>query len=134
MSSRREMNASGCSARSDSTLNSDSVRWTRSPSTCHLVAAEVELQAAELAHGPVPARAVELAPPQDRAHAAQELGARERLRHVVVGAELEAEHAVGLRVARGEHEDRDVALGPQRAADLDAGEPPGSITSRITRS
>src|SRR5581483_8932742 len=33
MSSRRETTEPGCSARSDSTLNSESVRWTRSPST-----------------------------------------------------------------------------------------------------
>src|SRR5262249_21345432 len=32
MSSRRETTASDCSARSERTLNSDSVRWTRSPS------------------------------------------------------------------------------------------------------
>ena len=47
--------------------------------------------------------------PQERS---RELGDRERLRHVVVGAGLEAEHAIDLGVHRGQHEDRDVALGP----------------------
>ena len=68
-------------------------------------------------------RAVELAPPQDRAHAAQQLRRRERLRHVVVRAELEPEHAVDLRVARRQHQDRHVALGAQLAADVGARHP-----------
>jgi len=69
-----------------------------------------------------PPAPVELAPPQDGAHAAEQLSARERLRHVVVGSELEPEHAVRLRVARRQHEDRDVALRSQSATDLDARE------------
>ena len=40
----------------------------------HLVPAEVDLQAAELPHRRGAGRAVELAPPQDRPHAAQQLG------------------------------------------------------------
>ena len=61
------------------------------------------------------ARAVELAPAQEGAHAAHELGGRERLRDVVVGAELEPEHAVDLGVPGREQDDRQVALGAQDA-------------------
>ena len=57
---------------------------------------------------------------KQRADAAAELADRERLRDVVVGAELEAEHLVELVVARGEHDDRDGALGAQPPADLEA--------------
>src|SRR5262249_30904117 len=86
----------------------------------HLVAAEVDVESAERADSRATGRTVELAAAQDRAHAAEQLGARERLRHVVVGAQLEPKLAVGLRVPRRQHEDRDVALGPQLPADLHA--------------
>src|SRR5207237_3717994 len=66
--------------------------------------------------------AVELAAAQDRPNTAHELGDREGLRHVVVSAGLEAEHAVDLGVHRREDQDRDVALAAQSAADLDPGE------------
>ena len=67
-------------------------------------------------------RAVELAPAQERAHPACELGHRERLGDIVVGAELEPEHPVQLGVLRGEHDDRKVALGTDGAADFGARE------------
>ena len=70
-----------------------------------LVAAEVDAQAAHDAHR-LAARGLELAAAQDRAHAAHQLGHRERLRDVVVGAELESEHAVGLAAERGQDDDR----------------------------
>ena len=57
---------------------------------------------------------------QHRADARDHLGAAERLDDVVVGAELEADDPVGLRAARGQHHDRDVAAAPQRAADVAA--------------
>ena len=44
---------------------------------------------------------------QHRLHPRHQLGRRERLGHVVVGAELESEHAVDLAVARGEEDHRD---------------------------
>ena len=44
---------------------------------------------------------------QDRPDPRDELGRRERLGEVVVGAELEAEHAVDLAVARGQEDHRD---------------------------
>ena len=43
---------------------------------------------------------------QHRAHARQQLGDRKRLGDVVVGAQLEAEHLVGLGRARRQHHDR----------------------------
>ena len=114
--------SSGCSASSASTLNSDSVRCTRSPSTSTSWRPRSMCSPPSRRTGARAVRAVELAPAQDRAHAAQQLRGRERLRHVVVRAELEPEHAVDLRVARGQHQDRHVALGAQRAADLGARE------------
>jgi hypothetical protein len=57
--------------------------------------------------------------PQKRLYAASELADRERLRDVVVGAELEAEHLVELVVASGQHDDRHLALGAQALANLE---------------
>ena len=54
-----------------------------------------------------------------RAHPAAELADRERLRDVVVGAELEPEHLVQLVVAGGQHDDRHAARRPQALADLE---------------
>src|SRR5688500_7065068 len=56
---------------------------------------------------------------QRRLDAAAELAHRERLGDVVVGADLEAEDLVDLVVLGREHDDRDLAAGPQPAADLD---------------
>ncbi len=49
-------------------------------------------------------------PPQDRLHPADELSGRERLGHVVVGAELQAEDAVDLVAPGRQHDDRHVGL------------------------
>ena len=57
---------------------------------------------------------------QHGADAGDDLGAAERLDHVVVGAELEADDAVGLRAAGGEHDDRHAGAGADRAADVAA--------------
>ena len=57
------------------------------------------------------------------ADAGDQLGHRERLGHIVVGAGVEAAHAVRLLAARGQHDDRQVAglgLAPDAAAHLDA--------------
>ncbi len=60
--------------------------------------------------------------PEDCTHACDELSGREGLRHVVVGAELEAEHPIDLAGARGQHEDRKVGIrsAAHPAADLHA--------------
>ena len=58
-------------------------------------------------------------PPQERADATAELADRERLRDVVVRAELQPEDLVELVVARRQHDDRDGALGPQPPAHLE---------------
>ena len=57
--------------------------------------------------------------PEQRPDPAPELADRERLRDVVVRAELEPEHLVELVVARREHDDRHRALGPEPLADLE---------------
>ena len=61
-----------------------------------------------------------LGPPQQRLHAGGELSRRERLRHVVVGAELEAGDAVGFLVPRGQHQDRHGRVRADGLADLEA--------------
>ena len=55
-------------------------------------------------------------------HAGDELARRERLRDVVVRAELEAQHAVDLARPRREDEDREIGVGaaPHAAAHLHA--------------
>ncbi len=55
---------------------------------------------------------------QDRPDAGDHLGAAERLDHVVVGAELEPDDAVGLGAAGGQHQDRDRGRAADRAADV----------------
>src|SRR5919204_4739130 len=57
---------------------------------------------------------------QQRAHAAPKLADRERLGDVVVRAELEPDDLVELVVAGREHDDRNLALGAQALADLEA--------------
>src|SRR5207247_10699174 len=59
----------------------------------------------------------------ERTDPAAELADRERLRDVVVGAELETDHLVELVVSGREHDDRDAALGPETPADLEPVEP-----------
>ena len=58
--------------------------------------------------------------PQHRLHPGDQLPRRERLRDVVVRAELEAEDAVDLVVAGGEHDDGQRAVGADAPAHLDA--------------
>ena len=61
---------------------------------------------------------------QQRAQPGQQLLEGERLDQVVVGAGVEAGHAVGDRVAGGEHQDRHVvAVGAQSPARLEAADP-----------
>jgi hypothetical protein len=83
----------------------------------HLVPSRVELEPAD-AFDRASAFAVELPAAQDRADAPDQLGHRERLRDVVVRADLQPDDTVHLRSFRGEHHDGYGALGPQAAADL----------------
>ena len=70
-----------------------------------------------------------------RAHARLELGQVERLGHVVVGAEVEACHAIFERVARREDQHRRRASAGRAAAAARTGRrPSGSAMSSTTRS
>ena len=59
-------------------------------------------------------------PAQHGLQPGRQLARRERLRDVVVGADLEAEHAVDLLVARGQHHDREIGAVADLAADVEA--------------
>ena len=63
---------------------------------------------------------VELAAAQLGADAAEQLADRERLGHVVVGADLEADDLVDLGVLGGQQDDRHRAAGADVAADVEA--------------
>jgi hypothetical protein len=67
------------------------------------------------------------AAPRERPYPRDQLARRERFAHVVVGAELEPDHAIDLIAARGDHHDRQpAAFAAQRAHDIEAvddGEP-----------
>ena len=71
------------------------------------MAVAVDLHVTETQRLPWPAAA---GAPQDRLHADDELGRRERLRKVVVGALGDPLDAVGDRAAGRKHEDRDVGI------------------------
>ena len=61
-----------------------------------------------------------MGPAQHRLDPRQQLARVERLGHVVVGAELEPDHPVGLLGHRGQHDDRQVALRAQLPAQGEA--------------
>ena len=84
------------------------VSSTGSPPTVTSRASRQEHDVAELE--PV-GRRRRLGAPQHGLDPRRELARRERLRHVVVGAHLEAGDAVGLLVARGQHHDRHAPSG-----------------------
>ena len=87
------------------------------------VTGQVDLDVAEVDRGRWLALGhAALRPPEQGPDPGDELTQAERLRHVVVGAELEADDLVDLRVLGGEHEDRDRGFGPDDPADLDAGQ------------
>ena len=87
------------------------------PRHARLAAREVDDDGAraELGGGAAGLRAAE-----DGAEAREELPGGDGLREVVVGAELEAHHPVGLVAAGREHEDGDVAPRADAAAHLEA--------------
>ena len=57
--------------------------------------------------------------PQHGSHARRELSRRERLRHVVVCAELEADDAIGFLRTRGEHDHGQLAIRADLAAEVE---------------
>ena len=57
-------------------------------------------------------------PAQHCAHARDQLFGRKRLGQIIVGPKLQADQLVRLLGARGEHDDRHLALAPQRAGDI----------------
>ncbi len=61
-----------------------------------------------------------LGAPEQPADPGRQLAQAERLRHVVVGAQLEADDLVELRVLGGEHHDRHAGFRTDDPADLDA--------------
>jgi hypothetical protein len=67
-------------------------------------------------------RLVVLAAPQHGPDPGDQLAVAERLGHVVVGADLQPDHLVDLRVAGGDHDHGNARDLPQLAAHLDAGE------------
>ena len=92
--------------------------WIGSPSTEQLAAAGVDrdraVRAAALRDGRRRGGAA-----QDRADAGDQLARVERLREVVVGADLEADDLVDVVVARRQHQDRHRARRAHVAADLE---------------
>ena len=90
----------------------------RLPLLGHDARGGVDLEAVE--GEPLLLRARRLGAPQHGADAGRELARRERLRHVVVGAELEPDDPVGLLASRGEHDHRELRAGADPPAQLEA--------------
>ena len=59
-------------------------------------------------------------PAQDSAHPRHHFARRERLQDVIVRPHLQADDAVGLLVAAGQHDHRDVRARPQAAQEVEA--------------
>ena len=124
MISRRLKTWPGRSASRRRTWNSERVRLTGWPRTVtrwrarsmRTSPASIRLPSGELG-------AVELAAAQLGAHAAEQLADRERLRHVVVGADLEADDLVDLGVLGGQQDDRHRAAAADVAAEVEAAAP-----------
>ncbi len=71
---------------------------------------------------PVPSRSLRVRASQDRLHAGEEHPGAEGLGHVIVGAELQARHDVGLLALGREHDDGDALrrlVGLEHPADLE---------------
>ena len=103
-----------------SSANSRAERSIARVAAMDLAAGGVEPERADLEHR----RALALPAPGERPQPRGQLGERERLGHVVVGAAVEAAHAVLDRVARREHQHgHPVRLRAQAPAGLDAVHP-----------
>src|SRR4051794_8304038 len=86
----------------------------------HLAPPGVDVQVAVLDDGALPLAPIGRRAAQDRPDARHELARVERLREVVVRADLEADDLVDVLVACGQHEDRHVGALANPLADLDA--------------
>ena len=103
-----------------SSANSFAERWTSVSPRHDLARRRVEPEVADLEHR----RPLHGSPPHERPQPREELGERERLRQVVVGARVETGDAVVDAVARREHEHRRPhAVLANPAADLEAVDP-----------
>ena len=85
-----------------------------------LVPGRVEPQRADL-QGPFAGLARDRGAAQHGPDARDHLAGAERLDHIVVGAELEPDHPIGLFPAGGEHDDRHLRAGAQLSAHVEAG-------------
>ena len=76
------------------------------------------------------------AAPQQRAHPRHQFGHRKGLNHIIVRADRQAAHPLGLFAARGQHDHRKGAgaFARPKRRQISRPETPGSIQSRITRS
>jgi len=83
----------------------------------HRARSGIDLEPAEAQPGLVPFWIAP--PPQDRLEPRQQLARVERLGQIIIGAEFEPDNPVGVLAARGQHQDRHVALRAQAAADFE---------------
>ena len=106
----------GLSRNSSSSENSVRVSSIGSPAAPHLARPGVELEVGEAQD----VFRLFRRPPQERAHACEQLVERERLRDVVVGARVEPGDTVVHLVARGQHQHgHAVPAAPHAAGDLE---------------
>ena len=112
----------GRAASSASRSNSVGVRCTTSP------ASRTSRAAGSISSSPSRSdvagrRRPPLHAPQQRAHPRDQLARRERLGHVVVGADRQPDQQVGLLAARRQHQHRDRPVALDAAADLEPVQP-----------
>ena len=112
--------------------NSVGVRSSRSPAALARIAGTSISRSATCSTSSATLGALGAA--QHGAHPGDELPGAEGLDHVVVGAELEADDAVGLVVARREHDDRQGAEGAHARGSTSRPSMSGSPRSRTMRS
>ena len=118
----------GCRMRNASSSNAFGLSGQDLAVAQQAMPAEVRLDAAEVDDRPA-ARSIATAASDRRKQgpdAGRELAQGERLRDVVVGAELEPDDLVELGVLGRQHHDRHAGFGADDAGDLDARTAPGA--------
>ena len=118
MSWSRPKTRRGWLARNQRRSNSFAVRRTSTPAFRTSRVARVELDVAE--GEPLGGRLGGAGAPKHGSHACRELARGERLRHVVVRAELEPDDPVGLLAARGQHDHGQLRARADPPAELQA--------------